>query len=262
MTKALIAPLRASTNTVDLTVQAIGSRIVTGGFGEGQVLPKEVELASEYSIGRSTLREAVKVLAGKGLVRTARRYGTQVCPRTSWNFLDPDVLAWYASVPANIPDLLLSIIELRHAIEPSIAALAARRATVQEANAIKRHAEGLLSVLPGEPVELDIAFHAALLRATHNILFVALGPTYETLLRAQFRTSWTIMEKTPTYFPDERHLKLAEAVLERDAAAASRIAKEMMRVSRKNVENVSKALGLSRHGPRQSIRSLVALQVG
>jgi DNA-binding FadR family transcriptional regulator len=260
--KNVIAPVRQARNTVDATVQKIGSRIVTGDFAEGRILPKETELSAEYAIGRSTLREAVKVLSGKGLVQTARRYGTQVCPRATWNFLDPDVLAWYASVPENVPDLLLSIIEFRSAIEPTIAELAARRASREEADAIRGHAQALMNVLPGEPVEFDIAFHVALLQATQNLLLVSLVPTYATLLRAQFRTSWSIMDKNPTYFPDERHIHLADAVLARDAAKASRVAREMMRISRQNVESVTRSLGLLRRAPSDELRAALSVAVG
>jgi GntR family transcriptional regulator, galactonate operon transcriptional repressor len=252
----------SSSKAVAATVQTIGLRIVTGSYAEGMILPKEIDLAAEHGIGRSTLREAVKLLAGKGLVRTARRYGTSVCPKSIWNFLDPDILDWYASVPDNIPDLLLSIIELRAAIEPAIASLAATRASREEATAIRRKAEALMQVLPAAPVECDVAFHVALLRSTHNLLFVSLVPTYETLLRAQFRTSWSIMDKNRDYFPDERHLQMAHAVVARDTAAASRIAQEMMKISKRNVEDVSEKLGLVRRGPPPIPRLLAGGDLG
>lgn len=239
----------SSSHAVAATVEKIGRAIVTGGYAEGLVLPKEMDLAVEHGIGRSTLREAVKLLSGKGLVHPARRYGTSVCPREQWNFLDPEVLDWYATVPQNIPGLLLSIIELRAAIEPAIAAMAARRASREETAAIAHHAEALMRTLPDCPIDFDVAFHVALLKATRNPLFASLGPTYETLLRAQFRTSWSIMDKNPDYFPDERHLSLAQAVAARDATTASRIARDMMKVSRRNVQDVSTKLGLVAAAP-------------
>jgi GntR family galactonate operon transcriptional repressor len=236
-------------NAVRDTVAVIGSSIVTGGIAEGSLLPRERDLAEAHGIGRSTLREAVKILGGKGLLRATKRYGTQVCRRADWNFLDPDVLDWYASVPAHVPDLLLSIIELRRALEPAIAGMAARRRTADEAQDIMRLARELMAVLPGSPVECDIDFHLAVLRATHNLLFQALAPTYETLLRAQFRTSWSIMDKDPTYYPDDRHVRFAEAIGAREATAAERIAREMMGVSRRNVQSITRRLGLLRvHG--------------
>ena len=57
----------SSSKAVAATVQTIGLRIVTGSYAEGMTLPKEIDLASEHGIGRSTLREAVKLLAGQGV---------------------------------------------------------------------------------------------------------------------------------------------------------------------------------------------------
>jgi GntR family transcriptional regulator, galactonate operon transcriptional repressor len=240
------SPPRLARTAALETASALGSRIVTGEIAVGSLLPREHELAEAHGVGRSTLREALKILSGKGLIRATKRYGTQVCPQDEWNFLDPDVLDWYASVPAHVPDLLLSIIEMRRALEPAIAVLAARRATPAEAEDILAKATALMAVLPASPIECDIAFHLAVLRATHNLLFQALAPTYETLLRAQFRTSWSIMDKDPTYYPDERHLRFAEAVLARDAAAAERISRDMMGISRRNVQSITRRLGLLR----------------
>ena len=58
-------------------------------------MPTEPELAAALGVSRATVRDAVKVLSGKGLVRTARRYGTRVTPVEAWNLLDGDVIAWH-----------------------------------------------------------------------------------------------------------------------------------------------------------------------
>ncbi|MCP8940777.1 GntR family transcriptional regulator [Alsobacter sp. SYSU M60028] len=237
-------------------VHRIGSRIVSGELKESSILPREAELASEYGVGRSTLREAVKVLSGKGLIRTVRRFGTQVCSSDEWNFLDPDVLGWYAAVPANVPALIFSIIELRSAIEPAAAALAARRASPREAADILRHAEALLAVLPSAPFEFDVAFHLGILNATHNVLFRGLGASYEVLLRAQFEAAWPRLWGEARYHPDDKHVALARAIMARDAAGASRVARDMMRTMRHNTGVMAEKMGVPAHpdrpGPRAS----------
>ncbi len=64
-------------------------------------MPTEDELVSQFQVGRSALREGVKVLAGKGLLESRTSAGTRVRPRESWNLLDPDVLRWrYAESPS------------------------------------------------------------------------------------------------------------------------------------------------------------------
>src|SRR5262245_31847703 len=80
---------------------------------------------------RTVLREAIKVLAAKGLVESRPRTGTRVRPRRTWNLLDPDVLAWQQEgTPSAI--FLRSLTEVRQIVEPSAAALAAARANARE----------------------------------------------------------------------------------------------------------------------------------
>src|SRR6516164_5559747 len=72
-------------------VHAIGRRIVSGDLRPGDLLPSEPDLGAS----RTVVREAVKVLAAKGLVESRPKTGTRVRPREAWNLLDPDVLAWH-----------------------------------------------------------------------------------------------------------------------------------------------------------------------
>ena len=71
-------------------VHAIGRRILSGDLRPGDLLPAEPDLGAS----RTVVREAVKVLAAKGLVESRPKTGTRVRPRDAWNLLDPDVLAW------------------------------------------------------------------------------------------------------------------------------------------------------------------------
>ncbi|MHB2169376.1 FadR/GntR family transcriptional regulator [Alsobacter sp. R-9] len=247
-------------------VDRIGSDIVSGTIEQGAILPKEEELAASYGVGRSTLREAVKVLSGKGLVRTARRFGSQVCTSDEWNFLDPDVLGWYAAAPVNVPGLILSMIELRSAIEPAAAGLAAARANPREAAAIMRHAEALMAstraVDPASAFEHDIAFHIGILQATHNVLFRGLSSSYEVLLRAQYRAAEPLVWGEARYRPDDKHILLADAIVARDPARATRVANDMMLVMRDTTEHMARQLGVEpdrvRSGGRRASPAAVA----
>ena len=104
----------------------IGRRIVSGAVAEGEFLPRESELAEQFGVSRQAVREALKVLAAKGLVTSRRRAGTFVVPRANWNLLDPDVIAWHPPEKFS-PAFLRDIIELRRLIEPAAAAFAAER---------------------------------------------------------------------------------------------------------------------------------------
>ena len=78
-------------------VEQIGRRILGGELAPGAMLPREAELVQELGISRTAVREAIKVLAAKGLVESRQKLGMRVRPERAWNLLDPDVLAWQAA---------------------------------------------------------------------------------------------------------------------------------------------------------------------
>src|SRR6266581_216823 len=86
-------------------VHGLGAAIVRGELGPGAPVPTEDELVSQFEVGRSALREGVKVLAGKGLLESRTSAGTRVRPRESWNLLDPDVLRWRYAPQASPADI-------------------------------------------------------------------------------------------------------------------------------------------------------------
>jgi len=119
---------------VKSVVDILGQRIAAGHYIEGETLPVEQQLAD---IGRNALREAVKVLSGKGLISTAPRSGTKIRPKDEWNMLDPDVLSWHADPETATPEFLLALLEIRRIIEPKAAELAAVRASREDVAAIR-----------------------------------------------------------------------------------------------------------------------------
>jgi DNA-binding FadR family transcriptional regulator len=165
----------------------IGRRIVSGEIPEGALLPREAEFADEFGVSRQAVREALKVLAAKGLVASRRRTGTHVLPRGDWNLLDPDVLAWHSAgrLP---PKLLDDLVELRRLIEPAAAALAAERraetAIAEIAAALDR-----MEASGGEIDAFNFAdaeFHAAIFAASGNDLIDRLSTILRPLLEASF----------------------------------------------------------------------------
>ena len=75
-------------------VRDLGMRIVAGEFPPGSKLPPEARLLANFQVGRSVLREVIRVLVAKGLVVSRQRAGVIVRPRSDWHLLDPDVLYW------------------------------------------------------------------------------------------------------------------------------------------------------------------------
>src|SRR4028119_2463017 len=104
-------------------LDSLGKAIVTGRYDDAP-FPTEAELARQHSVSRSVTREAVKMLTAKGLLTARPRKGTTGQPSTHWNLFDPDVLRWLLERKFSLR-LLRQFNELRVAIEPAAAALAA-----------------------------------------------------------------------------------------------------------------------------------------
>ena len=171
-------------------VDQIGMRIVQGDFPPGEALPTADDSTEMLGVSRTVLREAIKVLAGKGLVESRPRTGTRVRPRADWNFLDPDVLSWRYAAGVSADDVK-ALFELRRAIEPMSAALAAQRATpeqVADLNAALAEMEEVCD--DGERfAKPDLLFHQTILRMTGNELIGSLAALVETALIMSFRLS-------------------------------------------------------------------------
>ena len=168
-------------------LDALGRMIVTGAY-EGRRFPTEAELAKEHGVSRSVTREAVKMLTAKGLLTARPRTGTIVQPPSSWNLFDADVLRWLLERKFSL-ELLRQFSELRFAIEPSAARLAAQAATPQGIEAILSGFRRMQAAEAGadDPLESDIAFHVAILEASANPFFVQFRDVVATALRTSIR---------------------------------------------------------------------------
>src|SRR5688500_12783359 len=114
------------------TVETLGRWIVNDRFAPDVVIPTEPQLVEALGVSRATVRDAIKVLSGKGLVRTARRYGTRVTAVEEWNLLDGDVVAWHRSDHPRMRRIFAETTEVRTILEPAAAAVAAHRASEEQ----------------------------------------------------------------------------------------------------------------------------------
>jgi DNA-binding FadR family transcriptional regulator len=164
--------------------ERLGRAIVGGAYEEG--FPTEAELSRVHGLSRSVTREAVKMLSAKGLLSARPRVGTVVEPSESWNLLDPDVLRWLLERQFSL-DLLRQFSELRLGIEPTAAALAAQFPDSPAIAAIEQGFARMEAAAAGQddPLEADIQFHIAILRATQNPFF----HQFEELVRTALHTS-------------------------------------------------------------------------
>jgi DNA-binding FadR family transcriptional regulator len=165
-------------------VHTLGAAIVRGELGPGHPVPTEDELVSRLAVGRSALREGVKVLAGKGLLESRTSAGTRVRPRESWNLLDPDVLRWRYHPHASPADIA-TLADLRVVLEPGAARLAAEHASPAQRGAVAAAMARLWATVAesDEFIAADLAFHRAVFAACgndlllyiHDVVSVALG---------------------------------------------------------------------------------------
>jgi DNA-binding FadR family transcriptional regulator len=166
-------------------VQALGRRIVRGELAPGAAVPTEDQLVAEFGVGRSSLREGVKVLAGKGLLESRTSAGTKVRARDSWNLLDPDVLRWRFSPEAGDADIA-TLADLRVALEPGAARLAAESGDRAARRAVEAAMVDLWTTVehPDEFIEADLAFHRAIFVAAGNDLLLYIHDAFTIAMSA------------------------------------------------------------------------------
>ncbi|HWG27536.1 FadR/GntR family transcriptional regulator [Actinospica sp.] len=166
------------------TVDAIARRVLSGALPEGATLDLSA-LQEELGVSLTALRESLKVLAAKGLVDARQKRGTYVRQRADWNLLDPDVLRWQFSAEADA-GLLRSLDEVRGIIEPAAVRLAATRRTDDDLARLDAALEAMSSADDSRSaVDADLAFHRALLDATHNELLERMQTVLESALAAR-----------------------------------------------------------------------------
>ncbi|MDM9623257.1 GntR family transcriptional regulator [Rhizobium sp. AC44/96] len=214
--------------------RAIASDICADTFPIGAFLPTENELCLRYGVSRTVIRESLKILESKGMVRGRSRVGTVVCPKEEWNILDQQVLEWIGPRIFEL-NLLTCVLDARRAVEPFAAEFAAERATVQEVAEIERawehmrDAEGDLEAF----TKADVAFHAALLKASHNQVFMQLASIIQAALEFSLHASNEAVDVRDEAV--EIHRQLVEALRMRDKAAARDCSNRMLNVAARDL---------------------------
>ena len=164
-------------------VQQIEESILKGALKEGSQLPAERDLAQQFGVSRTAVRESIKALQEKGLVDAFPGRGTFVTNGTSNSMrrsLD-------RIIKSGDPDGWAYLAEVREILEPEIAALAAVRAndqdlaTMREASSVMDNAE----LDPAAFIEADLDFHLALAEAAANPIVLSLIDSIVGLLREQ-----------------------------------------------------------------------------
>ncbi len=228
-------------------IEQLGRAIVGGRFAPGEVLPREAELMEEFGVSRTTLREAMKVLAAKGLIEAKQKSGTSVRQRNFWNVFDSDLLVWYAEEGQG-EAIIHDLVELRQMLEPSAARLAANRASMSDLKRIDEAHRAMEASVDDHDryAQSDVAFHMALFAASHNALLERFGHLVADFLHLSFDLQQRAQRKREPVrdFTEDmlRHREVFDAVNRSDPDAAAAAMLEVILDGKRNLIDAVESL--------------------
>lgn len=211
-------------NLSEQVADQIGTRVLSGIYPVGGTLPEEPLLCTEFGVSRTVIREAVRMLVSKGMLEVRPRIGTRVLNPRDWQLLDRAVLQWQQGVQLDSQQLK-DLVELRQAVEPNAAFLAAQRRSDEDLQAIN-YALDKMELTVGSNSEYavsDAQFHIAILRASKNRYFDALESAIFTGLLLSIRVTNPDEERNLKSLPF--HKGIAEAIVQQDPEAAQKAMK-------------------------------------
>lgn len=218
------------------TVETLGTRIVHGHYTPGTSLPPE-QLEQEFGISKTVLREALRVLAAKGLVDSRQKRGTVVRARAHWKLLDADLLRWQGGEPDAA--FLENLAEVRGIVEPAGARLAASRRTDDDLAALQAALQVMADAGSDARavVEADLAFHRALLDSAHNELLSRMEVVIEAGLRARDQ-----LVHQGEHWPDSvpAHRSVLDAIEAGDGVAAAAAVETLLEQASVDIRQVKR----------------------
>jgi DNA-binding FadR family transcriptional regulator len=208
----LYEPPSPSSDLHATTVDRLGLGMCSGEMASGSIVRID-ELEERFGVSRSVVREALRVLASMGMVTSRRRVGVQVRPATEWNLYDPQVIRWRLASHGRVGQLR-SLSELRTAVEPQAAALAAMRAPLASASELMGLSGKLWEAGRSGDTELflrlDIQFHRLVLSSSGNEMFGMLDSLVAEVLTG--RTHYGLMPQHPHEEALQMHVDVASAI--------------------------------------------------
>ncbi len=204
-------PLKLS----DQVTRVLAGRIVNGDLG---VPPTEQDICAEFGVSKTTAREVIRALAGRGLVTVRHGRRMEVRPVSEWNHLDPLLLELNHD-SEGVRRTLGDLHDLRMLLEPEIAARAALMATPGQLDRIREAVERMeeLEADPDAYLEFDVDFHSELASATGNVVLAFVLDSVRELLRVSRRVT-NLTDKMPE--ATRAHRRIYEALVAREPETA------------------------------------------
>ncbi|ASM33423.1 Pyruvate dehydrogenase complex repressor [Serratia marcescens] len=208
----------AQRNLSYLLAEKLGQQILAGDYQAGSILPGEMELGEQFGVSRTAVREAVKMLAAKGMLLPRPRIGTRVMPQSQWNFLDQDLLTWWMT-RENFDQVMQHFLILRTSLEPQACALAANHASPQQTKLLAElmaEMRALHTQFDRERwIQVDTQFHQLIYEASGNPFLTSFANLFSSVYQSYFRAI-TGNEVIKLH----HHQAIVDAILAGDSAGA------------------------------------------
>ncbi len=233
--------------TTQSVAQRIERLIVDHQFGPGDRLRPERELATQLAVSRNILREALKVLAQKGLVKVIPGHGTYVATPS------PRVVTESLSVLLQLRHVsLLELCDARLLIEPELAALAAERATPEHVAALQHCVDRLYETRfdPQAHVDADLTFHSVIAQAANHSVFQPIVEAVRTLVVQSMSLGTQIPRAIDA--SDGHHRAIFAAIKVHDAEAARAAMWGHMAYIRDYIRRLEKAASTTNTEPQDA----------
>ena len=230
--------LERARSSHDQIAAILGTELLSGVYPPGTKLPGEPALIARFGISRTVMREVVKTLAAKGFVTSKTRVGTQVRDPVHWNYFDADVLAWRVRLGLD-DEFLRSLTEVRRALEPPAAALAASRRTEADLARLRACVREMARTDHSRHTfaEADLDFHLAIGSASGNPLIRSMASVIETALVASFAHSSPVDSPADHQASLAGHRAVVEAIASGDAQGAARALLEVIELGVSRIDH-------------------------
>ncbi len=221
---ALDSRSRRPARLASVVLEELGRRIIGGMFVEGAVLPTEPTLCDQFGFSRTVIREGLKLLEERGLVRVEQGRGTTVQPRDAWNLLDPVVIRIALAYDYDT-SLLDDFIVVRRVLEREMAQAAATRLTDEELEELEANIERMEAAY--EDYErfraFDLAFHAIVMKASGNEVGLTVVRAIHTHAGVAPRLSAAASSREALERTAAEHRAIHAALAARDGALAGEL---------------------------------------
>lgn len=214
-----------------IIAENLGQLILTSTYLPDSILPSELELSEQFQASRTAIREAIKILAAKGMVLARPKIGTRVMPPSNWNFLDQDLLTWWSN--SEEQSVVMKHFKMvRLAIEPQACYLAAIHATKEQKQSLLLLSSEMQLLAKefdrAHWVKVDYHFHLTIYKACANPFLISFANLFRSIYQRYFDviTNNEVIEV-------EIHQQLANAIIHGKSTIALDLCYNLLTITQK-----------------------------